>query len=920
MNMAWHEIPVLAAIAAAISVAVPGGGVTLAQTPVADAQVGSLSTLRRVVKRFDFNESPGSGETLPLPFYRYIAPSEGFPPFGTIRLTASDAFPARAADQGSLLFDLGGGSMSARVPTSIIPAVPLSDYLVTARVKTVGLRHAHACVVAWIHDVQGQIIPASRTQSRLLNTDGKWDQVTLQIPGHWPAAADIALELQVIQPLLAPKATKAAQPEAPRLTDTQGKVWFDDVIVAHMPRITLAMVPPINLVQQPHQPRLLVAVNELASEPLHARLRVLDLDGKPVYDSTFPAPRGQHHGTIQIPPQPCGWYRAILDISGVNSIPRRQWLDFVVLPEETRQRSAPASLLGIRLPPLTIAAAEVAPQWAEWLAVSNISASAWSQSFGPGDEDALQTARFAMIDQLIGRDFEVTLAIDTVPDTVAKSMNLESFDVLPMIRREPRLWRGYLDAMLVNFGLEVRRWQFGSLHHFEAFDAEGLDQVINAARLAFSDFVPDPDVFTTWSAEQSPPQNQVRPACTVVMPWQVQGSAVETYTKAWKAATAELHLALRTLPAPLASPRRRVGDTLIRALHAWRGGASLISIDAPWTSNDDQQGGVMPDALFAAWRNLNRQLAGRTIVGEMPLSDGQHCWILRGNSSADSALVAWSDTAHPNHAGTFLSAPLADGAVTVTDAFGNADRLPPREGVHSVRLGDLPVFIENVNAELVQFRGSLGVEPNFVPAIAKVQEHQIVLTNPWAIAISGTVTLLPDDEWQLSPSTLDFAIKPGGETRLPFTIVPNRSILAGSKTIRADVSLNAEKPYRLAMDADLTVGLPNIDLAASYSLVDNPRTGQVDLMVTQAVTNKGDTPMNLDVHMLADGVGQNRRTIPALGPAETAIRTFRVPNGGVTLLGKVVRVGVSERDGLTRLNQLLTITGRAVAGVGERAR
>jgi hypothetical protein len=72
------------------------------------------------------------------------------------------------------------------------------------------------------------------------------------------------------------------------------------------------------------------------------------------------------------------------------------------------------------------------------------------------------------------------------------------------------------------------------------------------------------------------------------------------------------------------------------------------------------------------------------------------------------------------------------------------------------------------------------------------------------------------------------------------------------------------------------------------------------------------------VHLLADGVGQTRRTIAGLGPGETAVRTFRVPNGAATLTGKKVRVGVSERDGLTRLNHELNITGREFAGANGR--
>ena len=121
------------------------------------------------------------------------------------------------------------------------------------------------------------------------------------------------------------------------------------------------------------------------------------------------------------------------------------------------------------------------------------------------------------------------------------------------------------------------------------------------------------------------------------------------------------------------------------------------------------------------------------------------------------------------------------------------------------------------------------------------------------------------------------------------------------------ISLNADQPYSTTVELGLDVGLRDIDLAASWTIEHNPNTGRLDLIVTQAVTNHRDRPVHLDVYLLADGVGQNRRVIAALGSGETAVRLFRIPDGAAMLAGRQVRVGVAERDGLTRLNKLLSI-------------
>jgi hypothetical protein len=146
-------------------------------------------------------------------------------------------------------------------------------------------------------------------------------------------------------------------------------------------------------------------------------------------------------------------------------------------------------------------------------------------------------------------------------------------------------------------------------------------------------------------------------------------------------------------------------------------------------------------------------------------------------------------------------------------------------------------------------------------------------------------------------------------------IIPHRSITAGRKVIWADVTLTADRAYVMRVQMHADVGLKNIELAATWSTVRNADTGRDDLLITNVVTNKGDVPMNLDVCLLAPGVSQSRRTIARLGGGETAVRTFRVPDGIALLAGKSIRVGVEERDGVARLNRILDISAENGAGM-----
>jgi hypothetical protein len=48
-------------------------------------------------------------------------------------------------------------------------------------------------------------------------------------------------------------------------------------------------------------------------------------------------------------------------------------------------------------------------------------------------------------------------------------------------------------------------------------------------------------------------------------------------------------------------------------------------------------------------------------------------------------------------------------------------------------------------------------------------------------------------------------------------------------------------------------------------------------------------------------------TIADLAPGQTATRTFRIDGGAALLAGKQLRIGVAERGGIARLNQVIQI-------------
>jgi len=282
----------------------PGGVANAQAEPTATRPDGVRAGpwSRRVLRQFDFEESETQLLEFPLHFRRDVATDRGFPPFGRLAPTREVAF----AGNWSFGFELDGGSLSAEIPTGVLPVLPLADYVVTARVRTLGLEHARARLVACLYDAAGNPIPSTRHESRAVRTNGRWETLAITIDGDRVDAADLLVQLQLLQPRhLETKATHAREHE-PVLDDVSGRAWFDDVTVWHLPRIDLSTQSPDNIIVQPDEPRLSLLVRDLADDDLTTRLRVTDLHGDVVFDDSFPAPRRRRPVPIAVPVSTCG--------------------------------------------------------------------------------------------------------------------------------------------------------------------------------------------------------------------------------------------------------------------------------------------------------------------------------------------------------------------------------------------------------------------------------------------------------------------------------------------------------------------------------------------------------------------------------------------------------------------------------------
>jgi hypothetical protein len=187
---------------------------------------------RRLVARFDFEESAEFNPGVPVNFYRVTSerPAEGadgdrsfalgYPPFGEVS-TASGV--GRDGRGYAVRFELDGASMVLGRDI-VLDKVPVgSELLVRAWTKTDGLRHASVRVSARYFDAEGLPI-AGIHASGLVRAEAEWRPLEVEPPPMPPRARLLQLWLEVVQPRL----EGSGEPDRLEVakSDVRGRAYF----------------------------------------------------------------------------------------------------------------------------------------------------------------------------------------------------------------------------------------------------------------------------------------------------------------------------------------------------------------------------------------------------------------------------------------------------------------------------------------------------------------------------------------------------------------------------------------------------------------------------------------------------------------------------------------------------------------------
>ena len=184
-----------------------------------------------------------------------------------------------------------------------------------------------------------------------------------------------------------------------------------------------------------------------------------------------------------------------------------------------------------------------------------------------------------------------------------------------------------------------------------------------------------------------------------------------------------------------------------------------MAIDKPWAAASDREAGLLPDPVLGVLASLADRLAGRRVVGRLPLAEGVECMIFE-DGKGGGMLAAWNESAGEEDAEIDIH---LGGKPVAIDVWGNRWEVPSVDGRHRVAVGTTPVFIEGIDPRLALLRASFEVDPSFIESSAVPHRHTMRFMNPWREPLRGKMRVTGPKGWGFSPSIHQFTVGPGAE-------------------------------------------------------------------------------------------------------------------------------------------------------------
>jgi hypothetical protein len=950
----------------------------------------AIAPAARTIHIFDFEETKlGNFEATPM-FWSKIV-DRGFPAFASGRFD-HDIFRPHpedpAGNHNSFRLDIDSGSAAYLFnapPGRRIPINPNADYYIIGYAKTTPLAHARAQISAWFANDQGNLLPGTEQRSQpFASTDlpSDWHVLSLFIPGPRPntpeaaTAKSLVLQLALLQPQQLAAAGEKQQSPLGRFQlyqqDIKGTAWFDDINVFQLPRVSVQVPVEITAnIFPPGQPIALdLVVADLAPTDrpptragLSATLEITDPDGllfaseKWLAPSTADRPWTHHYTHVPLPPN---LYTATLDITDSTTgalIARREtrFASLAALPvvhtDAGTERTAPE--FGISATEWPTAAWNELPTVLQDLNVGLVQLSAWRRDMS---DDALRqhdSALDALLNALQHADVHTIAGLSDLPSILATKLadahagSASDDTLLALNDADPALWQPTASFLLARYATLVDRWELGSpAAPFSGNVGTPLSNSADPYPKLYANvydqlhtLLTEPRLLIPWNAlfdfsDKLYPHAML----DLRIPSVIKPAQIPSYIHDFKVASSEdggvgnnpIYVHIDPLDDQTYSPSDCVSDFAQRILYARIANPTATLIDLPLTRSSSIAASTThtePQLLLVTYRTLVRMIGNSNYRREIPLGTGIHAFLFTNETGGTLAL--WNDGA----AGAIVSLDLPLGkAPRAVELTGMTHSLPVNPVTHLTRvtLTDTPLFLDHLDAHLLELRATFAFGTSIFPAGAGYLRTDVELANPYPDPLSATMRMAPPAGWTIDPSIFPVSIAPGATFKQSVIVRYPYTESAGPKTMAAKLTSSSDAPTEgpntgSTSDADTGPLNLSVPVAVSSDLVETEGFARVlpngDLVLQQMITNISASPLNAEAYALVPGFARQQRFVLDLAPGQTTIKRFLFPMSTYVdfspkttaatmtalLTGKVTSVGLRQNDGKTLITKSIPI-------------
>lgn len=915
---------------------------------VAQEEPLRLSTTDRVVALYDFEE-PDNPFELPASFYRAQSdPTTGIerPGYPVFNQAAFD-FTVAHSGTASVRLPVRRGSVSLRLRPGALPVFTEADYRVSCVVRGEGLEHTRFRLVVRFLDTSGNPIEGSELVTDAILPQSQWSRVEIVVPGgRTPGAAFLQIDTEVVQPRELRTSELGDHQVWPE--DYSGSAWVDDVLVEQLPRLMLSTQAATNIVMAPEVPRLSLLVRDLTGLELEARLVVRDHRGHVIDEQRRTVESSRIPSIWEPRLSGFGWYSARIELNSSGEAISVVPVEFCWVPAGRTDLSLDSAVtlsrsrFGISTERYEPALLGLLDELTQRLASESLVIGAWREQMDEKGAIGVANELSALSSVSASSWSHLSIALPEVPTALRKMLQTDLGEVLRVLAttdaEEPERIENHIEPLLDRLGQFVRRWRIGPLEGADVFWEPGLGRSIDTTRGVLSMLVPGPIVDIPWGHDQDFSALEGISGLGAVTVHMESGTGVHGVTdvlQRWAeselAGRVKLSMALGAGGSEAFGAAQAASELVKRMVLIEAAVADLrlspapdVEIVRPWSWSEGLDPVFLPMPETAAWRATIDRLRGRRVSANLAFQPGTHVYLLTPvdeESKLGGALVAWNDRAPLDEATVRIF--LGEDDVTAFDMWGNESgtispaRISVGEGkeldIHEIPITTEPTFIEGIDVNLALFTSSIRLDDPMIESVPGPHNRVITLTNPWTVAIDGSLIISEPGPrllngrpsgWEISPRVARFSAGPGETVELPIVIDFSTVEQTGQKQLVIDVLLSSgpvSERIRAASKFELALTGVELDIRAIVS------PNGADIAVEAVVTNTTLDPVDLDLGASARSFARQGAPITQLAPGAAVVRRFVYPDGVRKLAGQNVFVSVDHPARNGRLNKQILI-------------